>query len=123
MARYLMFIKGFFEKRKRVTRITTFMFYYVYIRMCSVKYTNEVKMLTATVHVVQKSTTFYRNFSYAISTLAKDNVIIITTTDSYYMDFTLNFYYSSLIKFNISNYIFGCTYKEACYEMEKRNIK
>ena len=53
----------------------------------------------------------------------EQDVIILTTTDYFYMDLTLNLYYSSLRLFNISNYIFGCTHYKACQELSRRNIQ
>ena len=59
----------------------------------------------------------------AIKYYSKDDMILITATDFFYMDITLNFCFSSLFKFNITNYIFGCTFDKACQELKRRNIK
>ena len=56
------------------------------------------------------------------TSIAKDNLIILSTTDYHYLDLALNLH-QSIIKFNISNYIFGCTDLKACAELKRRNIQ
>ncbi len=53
-------------------------------------------------------------FQRAVLKHAKNNVIILTTIDSFYMDFALNLHQTSLKKLDITNYIFGCLNPEAC---------
>ena len=56
------------------------------------------------------------------TSIAKDNLIILSTTDYHYLDLALNLH-QSIVKFNISNYIFGCTDLKACAELKRRNIQ
>ena len=56
------------------------------------------------------------------TSIAKDNLIILSTTDYHYLDLALNLH-QSIIKLNISNYIFGCTDLKACAELKRRNIQ
>ena len=54
--------------------------------------------------------------------IAKDNLIILSTTDYHYLDLALNLH-QSIVKFNISNYVIGCTDLKACAELKRRNIQ
>ena len=56
------------------------------------------------------------------TSIAKDNLIILSTTDYHYLDLALNLH-QSIVKFSISNYIFGCTDLKACAELKRRNIQ
>ena len=56
------------------------------------------------------------------TSIAKDNLIILSTTDYHYLDLALNLH-QSIVKFNISNYVVGCTDLKACAELKRRNIQ
>ena len=72
-----------------------------------------------TAHVQFKSQTNRREI---FTSIAKGNLIILSTTDYYYLELALNLH-QSIVKFNISNYIIGCTDLKACDELKKRNIQ
>ena len=56
------------------------------------------------------------------TSIAKDNLIILSTTDYHYLDLALNLH-QSIVKFKISNYVIGCTDLKACAELKRRNIR
>ena len=98
----------------------------IFVGICRIYHT-EVKVITKIESGKNEEHTYlaynWTDLDYIITYHSKDNNIIITTSDSFYLDITLNFYYSSLLKFNITNYIIGCTFNKACQELESRNIK
>ena len=53
---------------------------------------------------------------------AKDNYIIISMTDYYFLDLALNFHYC-LEKLKITHYIFVCMHDLACEELKRRKIQ
>lgn len=75
------------------------------------------------VNDIKRNRTKYTDFQNIILQHAVDDLIIISTTDFFYLELALNLYYTSFVKFNITNYIFACTHVKACRELENRNIK
>ena len=61
-------------------------------------------------------------YQQTIRNYAKDNYIIISITDYYFLDLTLNFHYC-LEKLKITHYIFVCMNDLACEELKRRNIQ
>ena len=61
-------------------------------------------------------------FQEEILNQADQNIIIISTTDYYYMDLALNLHHSFKM-FNITNYVFACSHHKACEELASRNIQ
>ena len=61
-------------------------------------------------------------FQQKILNYAKNDSIIITLTDYFYLDLALNFHHS-LQKFNVGNYLIACMHRKACEELEERHIQ
>ena len=61
-------------------------------------------------------------FQQEILNQADENIIILSTTDYYYLDLALNLHHSFKM-FNITNYVFACSHHKACEELARRNIQ
>ena len=53
---------------------------------------------------------------------SKENVIILTFIDSSFLDMTWNFYETSIVKFNIENYLFIASDNQACEKLYAKHI-
>ncbi len=55
--------------------------------------------------------------------LATNNSILITSTDFFSLEVALNFYYTSIKKHGITNYVFGCTHQKAFEILQQKRVK
>ena len=53
---------------------------------------------------------------------SKENVIILALTDSSFLDMAFNFYETSIVKFNINNYLFIGSDHQACEKLNAKHI-
>ena len=61
-------------------------------------------------------------FQQEILNQADENIIILSTTDYYYLDLALNLHHTFEM-FNTTNYVFACSHHKACEELARRNIQ